>query len=241
MTSIQKFKLDSLDLGKIIQTWDRSGIALLTGNAKIYHLAHIWIAVLIAKGYRVHVIDCAVRFNVYRMIDSARALNLDVQEFLFAGIVQRAFTPYQILDVCHAILNQNLSGNDIYFILSPSKQFFDGDVKDSEGFFLLDKLISVFEKIQSRGIPLVAVESKKYKHKTFHLLFPKLYTLANALWEYDSFPLGRESLQRFSISYKNTMFGNLQYQFEISGGENGKNGNALFESFGHDERALSRF
>jgi hypothetical protein len=239
--SVSTYKADKQALAKVIQGWDRSSLGVLTGNAEIYRLAHMWIAILISSGYRVHVIDCAIRFNVYRMIECTNLLGVDAQEFLMTGIVQRAFTPYQILDVCHGILNGGNSPNDIYFILAPSKQFFDGDVKDAEGYFLLQKLISVFAKMQARGIPLVAVESKKYKHKTFQFLFPDLIRLANANWEYNTLAFGRETFQRFEVSYKNTVVGHTQYRLEILGGENGKNSNALFESGGSDRGQATRF
>ena len=234
MKGISVYRADKLALGKVIRTWDMSSLGVLTGNAEIYRLAHSWIAHLIGMGYRVHVIDCAIRFNVYRMMEEVSLLGGDVQLFLDTGSVQRAFTPYQILDVCLGILNRRKSASDIYFVLAPSKQFFDGDVKTQEGFFLLQKLISVFEAMQASGIPIVAVESRKYKHKTFQFLFPRLVASANANWEYNTLKLGRETFQRFEVSYKKTVVGHTQYRLEIAGGENGKNGNALFESGGRD-------
>ncbi len=234
MKCISTYKADRRALARVIEAWDRSSLGVLTGNAEIYRLAHAWIANLVGSGFRVHVIDCAIRFNVYRMIEEANLLGADVHEFLMTGLVQRAFTPYQILDVCREILSRGNSSRHIYFILAPSKQFFDGDVKAQEGHFLLQKLIAVFARMQERGIPLVAVESGKYKHNTFQLLFPELRRLANANWEYNTFAFGRETFQRFDVSYKKTVVGLTQYRLEISGGENGKNGNALFEGGGRD-------
>lgn len=219
--------VDVMTLSGVIQSWDKSSFGLLTGNAEIYHLAHVWIAALIGRGYKVQVIDCAIRFNVYRMIDEANLLGVDLQDFLDTGVVRRAFTPYQILDVCREILFGKHSSNDIYFILAPSKQFFDGDVKEAEGYFLLEKLISVFARIQKSQIPFLAVESQKYKHKTFQFLFPELLKLANSTWEYNKLPLGKEIIRRFEISYKNTLFGTTNYRLEI-GESNGTNSNALF-------------
>ena len=69
-------------LSRVIQGWDKSSLGLLTGNAEIYHLAHVWIAALIGRGYKVQVIDCAIRFNVYRMIDEANLLGVEVRVVL---------------------------------------------------------------------------------------------------------------------------------------------------------------
>jgi len=228
MNGILTYRADERALARVIQNWDKSSLGVLTGNAEIYRLAHIWITRLIESGFIVHVIDCAIRFNVYRVINETNTTDIDLHQFLERGIVRRAFTPYQILDVCYEILEREHLPNHIYFILAPSKQFFDGDVKDREGFVLLDKLITVFEQIQARQIPVVAVESKKYKNKTFQFLFPRLFASANTTWEYDTLAFGRETLRRFEISYKNPMFGITQYRLEIPGGENGTNSNALF-------------
>ena len=63
MKGVSIYRADRLALGKVIRTWDMSSLGVLTGNAEIYRLAHSWIANLIGIGYRVHVIDCAIRFN----------------------------------------------------------------------------------------------------------------------------------------------------------------------------------
>ena len=65
------------------------------------------------------------------------------------------------------------------------------------------KLITVFADIQEKGIPFLAVESPKYKSKTFQLLFPILLDLANTKWKYDKLLLGREVFQRFQVYSKN--------------------------------------
>ena len=88
-------------------------------------------------------------------------------------------------------------------------------MKEAEGYFLLEKLISVFARIQKSQIPFLAVESQKYKHKTFQFLFPELLKLANSTWEYNKLPLGKEIIRRFEISYKNTLFGTTNYRLEI--------------------------
>lgn len=236
------YKARKEDLPKLVQYWDKDGLAVLTGSARIFHLAHSWIALLIGTGFKVHVIDCAIRFNVYRLIDEGNKLSLDVHELLMSGKVQRAFTPYQILDVCHTILSSKPNQHEVYFILAPSKQFFDGDVKEQEGFFLLNKLISVFASIQEKGIPFIAVESPKYKNKTFQFLFPKLLELANTKWEYDKLILGRETFQRFQVYSKNSLIKNIEYQLENSdGGDDGKNSRALFNGTSINIREIQGF
>ena len=239
-TTIYKAKRE--DLPRLIQYWDKNGLAILTGNAPTFQLAHSWIALLLSAGFKVHVIDCAIRFNVYRLINEANTLNVDLHELLTTGKIQRAFTPYQILDACHTILDSNTNKNKIYFILAPSKQFFDGDVKEQEGYFLLDKLISVFGSIQEKGIPFIVVESPKYKSKTFQFLFPKFIELANMHWNYDKLTLGRENFQRFQIHSKNSLVKNIEYQLESSeGGDNGKNRSALFNSTSINNGDIQRF
>jgi len=223
------YKARREDLSRLIQYWTRDGLGVLTGTAPIFHLAHSWIALFLATNYQVHVIDCAIRFNVYRLIDEGNKLSFDIHELLMIGKVQRAFTPYQILDACNSILKEKRNPNKVYFILAPCKQFFDGDVKEQEGYFLLNKLISVFASIQEKGIPFLAVESPKYKNKTFQLLFPILSGLANTKWEYDKLLLGRESFQRFQVYSRNSLIKNVEYELENSEGEEyGKNSRALF-------------
>lgn len=238
---VYTYKTDLRSIGTSIQTWDIASLGVLTGNAEIFHLAHNWIAALIIKGYRVHVIDCAIRFNVYRVIDEANFYGIDLHDFLMTGMVQRAFTPYQILDVSRRILNTQKDPNNIYFLLAPTKQFFDGDVGEEEGEFLLEKLIAVLGRLQARGIPTIAVESEKYRHKTFVKLFPRLVQIANSVWEYRKITFGKQIFRRFEINYKNTIVGPTQYRLEISGEENGKNSNALFESSGSDRYTLTGF
>ena len=79
-TTIYKAKRE--DLPRLIQYWDKDGLAILTGNAPTFHLAHSWIALLLTAGFKVHVIDCAIRFNVYRLINEANTLNVDLHELL---------------------------------------------------------------------------------------------------------------------------------------------------------------
>ncbi|MBP9886314.1 MAG: hypothetical protein KBF93_08445 [Leptospiraceae bacterium] len=229
MSDTPVYKAKREDLSRLAQYWTRDGLGVLTGTASIFPLAHSWIALFLATNYQVHVIDCAIRFNVYRLIEEGNLLSLDIHKLLMTGKVQRAFTPYQILDACHCILKETPNPNKVYFILAPCKQFFDGDVKEQEGYFLLNKLITVFADIQEKGIPFLAVESPKYKSKTFQLLFPILLDLANTKWKYDKLLLGREVFQRFQVYSKNSFIKNIEYELENSKGEEyGENSRALF-------------
>lgn len=229
MSQALLYKAKREDLSRLAQYWTRDGLGILTGTASIFPLVHSWIALFLATNYQVHVVDCAIRFNVYRLIEEGNKLSLDIHKLLMTGKVQRAFTPYQILDVCDSILTEKFNPNKVYFILAPCKQFFDGDVKEQEGYFLLNQLITVFDNIQKKGIPFLVVESPKYKNKTFQLLFPILLELANTKWKYDKLLLGKEVFQRFQVYSKNSFIKNIEYELENSKGEEyGKNSRALF-------------
>ncbi|MGJ4744767.1 hypothetical protein ACQV5M_00265 [Leptospira sp. SA-E8] len=162
--------------------WSRDNIGLLTGRQGIYKLALRWEYAFAVSGFQVFNLDCAIRFDVFTITEETRKRRVSPEALLEKILVQRAFTPYQILDSLMEIYSSTKE-NTIYFLLAPCKQFFDGDVQDDEGLFLLEKLVLLLERMRSRQIPIVLVESTKYTHPNFQKIFPKLVALSDDLWE----------------------------------------------------------
>ncbi|TGL65795.1 hypothetical protein [Leptospira sarikeiensis] len=169
-------------LYKPILSWNRENIGLLTGREGIYKLALGWEYAFAVSGFQVFNLDCAIRFDVFRITEETRKHGISPEEILERILVQRAFTPYQILDSLREISSSKRE-NTVYFILAPCKQFFDGDVQEDEGLFLLEKLVLLLQYIRSQQIPILLVESTKYPHPNFQKIFPKLIELSEDLWE----------------------------------------------------------
>ncbi|WP_367897732.1 hypothetical protein AB3N61_12370 [Leptospira sp. WS58.C1] len=162
--------------------WSRDNVGLLTGRQGIYKLALRWEYAFAVSGFQVFNLDCAIRFDVFTITEETRKRRVSPEALLEKILVQRAFTPYQILDSLREIYTSTKE-NTIYFLLAPCKQFFDGDVQYDEGLFLLEKLVLLLERMRSKRIPIVLVESTKYTHPNFQKIFPKLVALSDDLWE----------------------------------------------------------
>ncbi|TGN20201.1 hypothetical protein [Leptospira idonii] len=185
-----------------IVKWERQGIAMLGGRRSegIYKLALHWEYVFAVSGFSVFNLDCAICFNPFVITAETRKRSLPPEPILEKILVQRAFTPYQILDALHSITKQK-SDDTIYFLLAPCKQFFDPDVADEEGLFLLEKMVLCLEKIRSLKIPTLIVESLKYDHKNFQKILPKLIDLSGDFWELQI----EERLSRIKIRKENLL------------------------------------
>ena len=189
---------------------EQRGLGLLTGERPIYALALGWQVILTMRGYRVHNVDGANRFNVFHLAGECMERGLPVEDVLNSITVQRVFTPYQVLDVVQQIAEDALrkrmqsqrrlaaaranfsersraSGDvpseleTIYFFLAPCKQFFDGDVGEEEGEFLLKRLLGVFGSMARKGLPVLIVE-RGYDHPVFQRIYPELERLAGCHW-----------------------------------------------------------
>jgi len=174
--------------------WDQKGMGLLTGEKGIYKLALHWEYAFAISGFNVFNLDCAIRFNPFVITNETRKQNIAPEPLLEKIFVQRAFTPYQILDTLKRI-SKSETTNTIYFLLAPCKQFLDGDVKDDEGLFLLHKMLVCLEEFRTRQIPLLVIESVRYKHKNFQSFFPKLLDASRDLWELQT----EEGLSRIKV------------------------------------------
>lgn len=133
---------------------------LLLGKAS-NRLSHSLLVDFCAQGQEIHILDCAIRFRAYDIAEATKGYNFPI---LHRINIQRAFTPYQLLDFINNILDE--SDNDIvlsrlYIFLAPSKQFFDGDVKDDERKHLLMKLAEKFGTMKSLGFRFLISESIK--------------------------------------------------------------------------------
>ena len=168
---------------KSVNYWNKNNIGLLTGQSGIFLLSHIWQVSLVLNGYDIHTIDCAMRFNAFSLVNEALRNDIHPESILNKIMVRRAFTPYQILDAIYSTMIQFRPGaNDVYFLLAPCKQFFDGDVSFDEGLFLLHKLTSYFKIIRQKSIPLIVVEKQSYPNPIFNSIFPKICQLASPVW-----------------------------------------------------------
>lgn len=168
---------------------------MLTGERPIYALALGWQVILTLEGYRIHNIDGANRFNVFHLAGECMERGLPVEDVLNAITVQRVFTPYQVLDVVQQIAEEALrrrrakynrpaeihEAETIYFFLSPCKQFFDGDVGEEEGEFLLKRLLGIFRYMARKSLPVMIVE-RGYDHPVFQRVYPELERLAGCHW-----------------------------------------------------------
>ncbi|MCW7471538.1 P-loop NTPase family protein [Leptospira kanakyensis] len=172
----------STDVYEPIKNWNQKDIGLLTGERGMYRLAHYWQYAMVCSGFQIFNLDCAIRFNPFTIAEETRKQNLQPEPFLEQIKVQRAFTPYQILDALKTILNQK-EENTIYFLLAPCKQFLDGDVKEDEGLFLLNRMLEFIENFPGENVPLLIIESWTYTHKNFQIFFPKLLRTTQNLWE----------------------------------------------------------
>ncbi|BDA79380.1 hypothetical protein LPTSP3_g23100 [Leptospira kobayashii] len=181
-TAILNLREEEMDAP--IVKWERNGIAMLTGirDQGVYRLALHWEFVFAVSGFSVFNLDCAICFNPFRITNETRKYSIAPEPILEKIFVQRAFTPYQILDSLHSITKQR-NTDMVYFLLAPCKQFFDADVADDEGLFLLKKMVDVLEEIRSLKIPTLVVESISYKHKNFQTIFPKLMETSENFWE----------------------------------------------------------
>lgn len=122
-------------------------------------VAHTIIERLLANHQKVHIIDCAIRLRAMQIAEATKHLDF----FALHNItLQRAFTPYQLLDLFNTISTSYLrkeSEQVINIFLAPSKQFFDGDVKKDERVHLLKILTQKLERFVQLKIPYIFSES----------------------------------------------------------------------------------
>lgn len=165
-----------------VYRWNRKGLLLLKGKEG-FGIAHILCAELLRRGCGIFVIDCAIRFNLFRITEFFEEVGEDSEFFLHRILVQRAFTPYQILDSAGQMENRK-EENLIHIILAPFKQFFDGDVKKDEAEFLLKKLIIKYSVIKNKGVPFIIAEKEKYSSPLFDDAISELKKTADFEWEF---------------------------------------------------------
>lgn len=166
-----------------VELWNLDSVAVLTGESKVFPLAHIWMLRHHIIGRRVRVIDCAIRFDSNNLVDEIYRQDLSVDSVLFEIDIRRAFTPYQILDALYEVLSNGDGQREVFYLLAPFKQFFDGDVADDEAAYLLHMLNERLAKIGRQGIPIMTVEKSNYQHRAFGAAFHQLRNLGKPLWE----------------------------------------------------------
>ncbi|XDD49349.1 hypothetical protein AB3N59_13155 [Leptospira sp. WS92.C1] len=174
--------LPGANLYQPILSWNRKGLSMLTGMSGIYRLALQWEYAFAVSGFKIFNLDCAIRFNPFIITEETRKRRIPPESLLETILIQRAFTPYQILDALKAIAKRERD-DTLYFILAPCKQFLDGDVQEDEGRFLLDQMLLILKHLHTLELPILVIESMKYTHPTFQAFFPKLVTASGDLWE----------------------------------------------------------
>ncbi|TGK18860.1 hypothetical protein [Leptospira stimsonii] len=138
--------------------------------------SHALIVRLSREGYEIHIVDCAIRFQAYSIAEATKSFNTPI---LHEIQIQRAFTPYQLLDFINSILSSAQKDelkSKLFLFLAPSKQFFDGDVKVDERIALLDRLIEKFKLMQSEGFQVLISESIKKADPIYQSYLSKLNT-----------------------------------------------------------------
>ena len=165
-----------------LSTWDENNPALLTGDSAIFQIALRWQTELFSARRKIFNLDCSMRFNAFQIVQDATEQNINPDLILENILVQRAFTPYQILDATHRLLEEPASRNQVNIYLAPFKQFFDGDVAKDEARHLLEELILLIHETRRRRIPLIIVEKESYDHPAFLSVYSKLKLLSNPVW-----------------------------------------------------------
>lgn len=190
--SIQPQKHNHSSLLHKLNSWQPRRVAMLTGTHGTMQVSHLWMAHLAMRHKPVYVVDCAIRFNVFAIADELLKRDQQVEPILENILIRRDFTPYQLLTTMQEIIAD--PGPYIYFFLSPTKQFFDGDVGQQEGLFLLQKMLRLLQRMQSKNIPVVLVEKPGYRHANFRFIFSQLLKLAHPVWEITSGPESRQNI-----------------------------------------------
>ena len=162
--------------------WVGRSVALLTGDSRAFSLSHSWMVRHYLAEHRVRVIDCAVRYDTISIVDELLRLDLDVDAGIKAIEVRRAFTPYQILEAVADIPESGYRETDVYYLLAPYKQFFDGDVADDEAAYLLHLLNERLRKLSRDGWSVVVVEKSIYQHRAFSQAYMQLRSIATPVW-----------------------------------------------------------
>ncbi len=141
--------------------WIGSGSAVLLGS-DARELAHLSMLQLALQNKSIHVVDGAIQFNPFKLVDGARSLGIHPDLVLERVTVQRAFSPYQVLDAARDTLH--FPERHTVF-LSPFKQFLDNDVQEQEALFLLGKLIRLYREFETNHLPVVFSESNRVSLK----------------------------------------------------------------------------
>ena len=151
--------------------------ALLMGNSGIFSLIHTWVSSYLAAGKTVFILDCAIRLQMDTMI---HLLPQPLEHYLRKLVIQRAFTPYQILDAVQNFY-QVSRPYDLYVILAPAKQFFDGDVGNEECGYLLGILAKKIYQLPA-STKIIIVEKEKYSHVQFPRFSHRLQQAVTQFW-----------------------------------------------------------
>ena len=189
--------------------------SLITGTRAAFQICHYWLALLAHQHRNVHILDCAIRFNLFDISRYAKELNATAAEFLENISFQRAFTPYQILDAVSSFNRKDC----LQVILAPCKQFLDGDVALDEGLFLLKKLVTIFKQRSLQNYPLLIVEKNDYQHSVFNSIFPELTSISFPIWQVNTSQSGEIIVSKTS-----------SYEKYLSRSNNGQNTHTILKT-----------
>ena len=217
---------------------------MLLGESGVFSLALSWQVRMFLRGFRIHNIDCALRFNAFALVDEAYRNNLQPELVLMQTKIQRAFTPYQLLDVIGRLarLRAPTAPGEVFFLLAPLKQFFDRDVGEQEGAYLLERLFRMLTTLRDRQVPLFIVEANHYEHANHARALEQLQSLAPLYWELQSRPTAggktqpplriRRSFTALMQGQRGLALSNNRYQTNSGGGilQDGPNTASLFHA-----------
>lgn len=151
---------------------------LLIGNSTAFTLSHRWACDYLSQKKKVFLIDCAIRLQMDTIV---HLLPAPVEEHLAQLIIQRAFTPYQILDAINRASSSQVN-YDLYVLLAPAKQFFDGDVGDQECAFLLKVLLAKLFHFPKQKKILIT-ERESYGHAQYPRFRHQLQKIMPRTWQ----------------------------------------------------------
>ncbi|MEQ9365153.1 MAG: hypothetical protein RIF32_12965 [Leptospirales bacterium] len=128
-------------------------------------------------------------FTPYQVLDVVRRVAEDAIRERRSGQTKSRETKEIALDVgaTNEARGDSPSGESVYFFLSPCKQFFDGDVGEEEGEFLLKRLLGIFRYMARISLPVMIVE-RGYDHPVFQRMYPELENLSGCHWPLAQIP-----------------------------------------------------
>lgn len=153
---------------------------LLTGRSTVFNLAHEQLLSEYAGENEIFILDCAMRFNIFHLVESAGRFHINTDLLLERIYVQRAFTPAQIIEAFSRLITSDIERS--IFIFAPMKQFFDPDVQLNECIHLLGRFIDMLALRPATGSRVLIAEKSHYSHSAFIPLYRRLWQASRKVY-----------------------------------------------------------